>query len=200
MSDNSSSKKSNIFLIILAIVILIIIIWLGYTISKSLQKDKTIEISYDIVSDSNNVSNKTIIVNGKNTSISGVDITNVNKLKDALIFMVSDIGSSYIYVVDENGNTLNKIVGSSIESNSPYISAKGNVISENYLIDGNDITVVSNSIGQDPVSTVCYFKDDQIVKYTEKFIYLGSGRFSNPEVINQVSAKEYKSLENIKCE
>jgi len=169
------------------------------------KNNEDVVLNYETVRVSEDLYYYKLIVNGKDSGLTGI-ISDVNKLTDALIFGYSETTSpTTIYIVDKDAKIVNSFIGNVgynyKNAKEPYIRTKGTTIRNGYTISGNDIYIKSDNLEQDPESVVCNKKDqaDYIVQYTEKFTYLGNGKFSDSVVTETTTVKEYMQNENIEC-
>lgn len=165
--------------------------------------NEEVELNYETVDISaNGLNYNKLIVNGKDTKLTGI-ISDVYKLNDVLVVDISyALSPSSIYIIDKDAKIVNSFIGNSYTNiQEPYIKTKGGIIREGYTISGNDIYLKSDNLSQDPEAVVCNKKDqaDYIVQYTEKFTYLGNGKFSDSVVTETTTVKEYIQNENIEC-
>lgn len=172
------------------------------------QDGETIEeqniISYNIISEtvSGGLSLKKLYVNKNLVDLKSTPTTiEVTQLSDILIVKASH-ASSTLYAVDKAANVIGVFVP---EDNNYYeniqkIVSKANY-RDKYRFEGNDLYITTDKLVQDPNYALCnrITNDDEIVVYEEKFTYLGNNKFSDSEVINTVTRKQYMKEHNINC-
>jgi len=158
------------------------------------------QISYNIVTEtiSGGFDVKKLYVNNELVDLKGSDIE-VKQLNDILIVEVS-YASGTLYAIDKDANIIG-VFSSHNNGDIPVFALKANYWGT-YRIEGNDIYVQTEIFGNGgPSGYLCTYSmnDEDIVTYEEKFTYLGNNKFSDAEVVNTVTRKQYMQEHNISC-
>ena len=126
----------------------------------------------------------------------------VKQMMDILIVEIS-MGSSTLYAVDKDANIIGVFTASSNSSFTDYNILETKLYyRDTYRIEGNDIYIETDSFANGlPSYMLCntITNDEDIVIYEEKFTYLGNNKFSDAELVNTISRKQYMQQHNISC-
>lgn len=168
------------------------------------EDNSDVKSSYDIVSVGDDLGQKKLLVNGKDTEIIGLDIYDVHYLADvdSYLLTVSGMDSISIYIVGKDANVVKKFVGNSyVVDDENTTKVLGGVIRNSYKFDNatGGFYITSDNLSQDPTYVVCNKEANDIVQYTEWFKYLGNGNFSSETNVTSVTAQEYININNINC-
>ncbi len=226
MADKKEEKqkKSSVMTVLKLIIILILLIavvYTGYTFKDNEKKsanendDKIKEeqtTSQSTTFDKNRIQIKTendelgnsvqvIYVDSKKIELdleNVVSIDDVQIMDNLALFNVYLVDGAFLYVLDINGNVVDRFVGSSSASQFSGISLSGESYRGDYEIKDNKIYIPSDNFGQDLPYSVCTSSDGMITSYVDVYEYQ-DGNLVKYETQNGNTKEEVIEEENIDC-
>lgn len=142
--------------------------------------------------------NKKILVNSKYVDVTGTNIEVIGKLNDVLVIKVWSFDFYTYYVIDKNASIVSVFAGSGASTNYNATYLKGTFMGE-CTIENNSLIIKSDIVASEPTFISCSKNDNDIVEYTEKFTYLGNGKFSSSTLVKTTTAQQYRQNNNISC-
>lgn len=205
MNNSIKNNKLLIFLIIVATILLItLILYITNTYSKKENyinetkqlyniNDKNIISDFKINNKQYNIKieNNNIILNNKNikTINSNEIILNLYLLKDILVYEIKKEDLTIeMNFIKPNGDLI-KTINTFGKDNLLIIDSDINT-----TISDNTITFDTSLKSFDSLNQFTTMSDDAIVKATYELIYLGNYKFSELNIINSLTYKEFKEI------
>lgn len=196
------NRRNKLGTIIILLVILVIVFSIFIVYDKLLSKNRD-ENQQDATLDyriEGTTSNKTVLVNDKQVNVTGTDIEVIGTLKDVLVVKVWSFDFYEYYIVDKNASIVSVFAGSNAKlDDDNRIYLKGDFTGE-CTIEEDSILIKSDLVASEPTFISCSKEDNDIVEYTEKFPYLGNGKFSSSTLVQTTTAKQYRQNNNISCD
>ena len=204
MKLNKITKENRKIVILIGVIITVVIVIGGYFTYKQLtNKDtntssnssdtketssntKKVNIDYKIGKEG--LDNK-LEVNGKKVNLFGNKEVLV-KMNDALIVKDYTGDSFDIYVVDKDAKVISNIKGKSAvggTETSIVYETRGNIPTDARLEDKT--LILTSATSQDIKFAACNSTSDAIVRYEEKFEYLGNGKFKST-ILSSMTAQD----------
>ncbi len=197
---NNGTKMLLIILILLALIIIGLLSYKIFVVDKNNNNENTQvlydKISYEIKEEEGS---KKLRINNKDLSFGYplIEELKVEQFKDLLIVKVGGPGpSSDVYAVDKDGNVI-KFDYRDKERNGELFSYGP----EGYRIFGDSIFVIEErQYGNGYIDWYCHYSDTSaIANYEVRYDYLGNGKFSAGEVVNEKPISEVYSEELKSC-
>lgn len=197
-------KKQKVLIGVLVGIIIVLTIVCVYLLLN--QKDDTNAINglhYEIKEDSSGSYPRSLLyINGKLFNQIDWDMYEEDKVHqiDDILMVEVCTSNCEVYFINKNASVIGSIGNVDRVKTKSLISPKF----ENYTvkrIDNKDIYLESINFTYQDGSSLCEFKDNDVVKAEEKFTYLGNETFSSSSIVSSKTAKEIlKSDTRFSCE
>ena len=221
MADKKEEKKKNnsvmtVLKLMIIVILLLAAVYAWYMFNDDNKNDKQAENNKKIdnkdVFDEDRIEIKTsvdelgndvqvVYVDSKKLNLdlkNVVSIENVKVMDNIAMFNVYLLDSAFLYVLDINGNVIDRFVGKAVSSETKAIKLSGDLYRGNYDIMDNKIYIPSDNYGQDLPYNVCTSDNGSVIKYVDIYEYK-DGTLVKYETQNGSTKEEIIEEENIDC-
>lgn len=99
-----------------------------------------------------------------------VGISDIEVIDDIALFNIGMLDVSYLYVLDIDGDILNRFVSKAVRDVNG-IKLTGEMYRGEYKIEDNKIYIETDDLGQDPSYMACASEPNEIVRYKDVYEY-----------------------------